>query len=151
MGSASAQMHPGRTPNPSLKITHVTPRDYLSDWLRLWNGRLDLIDEVIHSQFAAHNPGNPDFGRDHLRAVIAGLRSHFDVFSVKADLGPVAQGDLVAGRWIAVAVSAGEASHWVGQSIFRIADEQIVEHWEVNVQIQGLPFDISGISPVPQP
>lgn len=125
--------------------------DYLGAWLRLWNGRLDLIDEVIHPQFTAHNPGSPAYGREHLREVITQLRSYFDVFSVKADLGPVAQHDLVAGRWIAVAVSAGEASHWVGQSIFRILDGQIIEHWEVNVQLQGVPFDISGISPALRP
>lgn len=125
--------------------------DYLGAWLRLWNGRLDLIDEVIHPQFTAHNPGSPAYGREHLREVITQLRSHFDVFSVKADLGPVAQHDLVAGRWIAVAVSAGEASHWVGQSIFRILDGQIIEHWEVNVQLQGVPFDLSGISPALRP
>ncbi len=136
---------------PALKIHLVGQCDYLGEWLRLWNGRLDLIDEVIHPQFVAHNPSSPKLGREQLREIISKLRAHFDVFSVKADLGPVVQGDLVAGRWIAVAVSAGEASHWVGQSIFRILDNQIIEHWEVNVQLQGVPFDLSGISPALRP
>ena len=136
---------------PAFKILVVDPRNYFGEWLRVWNGRLDLLDEVIHPRFAAHNPGSGDFGREQLREIITRLRSHFDVFSVKADLGPVAQQNLVAGRWIAVAVSAGEASHWVGQSIFRIADDQIIEHWDVSVQLLGMPFDLTGITPAPQP
>ncbi len=127
----------------------VAQRDFLHDWLRLWNGRLDLIDEVVHPDFRAHVPDHPEYDRNTLRAIVGGLRAHFDVFSAKPDLGPIRQGDLVAGRWVAVAISAGESSHWVGQSIFRIQDERIIEHWEINVQLLGQPFELS--APAAQP
>lgn len=124
----------------------VEDRNYLGEWLRLWNGRIDLIDSVIHPEFVAHVPGLESFGREQLRQAIISLRNHFDVYSVRADIGPVSQGDLVAGRWIAVAVSAGESSYWVGQSIFGIRDGLIAEHWEIVAQLQGAPFDLEGIA-----
>lgn len=110
----------------------------------MWNGRIDLIDQTVHADFTAHVPGREPFGREQLRQVITALRAHFDVFSVKPELGPIREADLVSGRWTAVAVSAGEASHWVGHSIFRIADGRIHDHWEINSQLSGRPFDIAG-------
>lgn len=118
--------------------------DYLRAWLRLWNGRVHLLDETVHPDFTAHVPGIESFGREELRDIITRLRAHFDVFSVKPELGPINHGELVAGRWVAVAVSAGESSYWVGHSLFRVVDDLIIDHWEVSVQLQGKPFDISG-------
>lgn len=125
--------------------------DYLRAWLRLWNGRLDMLKETVHPDFVARVPGIEPFDRDALRALITRVRTHFDVFSSKPELGPITQGEFVSGRWVAVAVSAGESSYWVGHSIFRIADQQIIEHWEISAQTQGFPFDISDLGAAAEP
>jgi hypothetical protein len=120
--------------------------DPLDAWLRLWNGRLDLLKQTVHPDFRSHVPGMDSYDRTMLFRVIDSLRTRFDVFSVTPDLGPITTGDLTAGRWTAVAVTAGEASYWVGHSILRSKDGLILEHWEVNSQLQGNPFPIPSSS-----
>lgn len=118
--------------------------DPLTAWLRLWNGRLDLLDQTVHPQFRSMVPGLPDYDRAALAGVIGALRAQFDLFSVTADLGPLTDGDLTAGRWTAVGVSAGESSHWVGHSFLRVEDGLIIDHWEINAQLQGKAFPLPG-------
>lgn len=118
--------------------------DPLTAWLRLWNGRLDLVEQTVHPQFRGIVPGLAELDRPTLLRVIESVRAQFDLFSVTANLGPVTDGDLTGGRWTAVAVSAGESSHWVGHSFLRVADGLIVEHWEISAQLKGKPFPLAG-------
>ncbi|MGH3538785.1 MAG: nuclear transport factor 2 family protein, partial [Pseudonocardiaceae bacterium] len=46
------------------------------------------------------------------------------------DVGPIAEGDLVAGRWTGVGVTPdGEHMHFFGNDILRARDGRFVEHW----------------------
>jgi predicted SnoaL-like aldol condensation-catalyzing enzyme len=130
------------------RVTAITD-DPLSAWLRLWNGRLDLLTTTVHPHFRAYVPGQDPFGRATLHQIIESVRTQFDVFSVKIDVGPIRDGDLTAGRWTAVAVTAGESSYWVGQSILRLEEGLIREHWEINAQLRGKPFPLPQTVPHP--
>jgi hypothetical protein len=116
----------------------------LAAWLRLWNGRLDLLKETLHPQFR-HVPADyPPLDRAGMYRAIEAVRSRYDVYKVTATLGPVTQDDMTCGQWRALAVAANETSHWVGNSILRLQDGLIIEHWEVSVQVVGEPFPLPG-------
>lgn len=136
-------------------VTAITD-DPLRAWLRLWNGRLELLKETIHPEFVNIVPGQDDFDRAGLFTIINAVRTRFDVFSVKPELGPITQGDLTAGRWTALAVMAGDASAWTGHSILQVKDGRIYRHWEISRQEQGTSFAlprtklVSGDPPAPR-
>lgn len=119
--------------------------DSLSAWLRLWNGRLDLLDETLHPDFRNVVPGMPPLDRRAVFQLINEVRTRFDVFSVKVEIGPIVAEDLTAGRWAAVAVAAGATSHWHGHSILRAEQGRIIEHYEMSIQVEGEPFPLPGM------
>lgn len=74
----------------------------------MWNGRLELIDEVFASQVRDHNP-LPDQapGRDGQRQVIELFRSAFpDLFVTAHDV--IVSGQSAAVRWSASGTHRGE-------------------------------------------
>ena len=84
-----------------------------ADWTSLWNGELDLAARIVTDDFRIHF-GAPigAVDTDALRgpAGIAGFigkfRTRYDRLTYRVDVGPVVDGDKVAGRWIAEGVDA---------------------------------------------
>lgn len=66
------------------------------------------------------------------------------MFRVKPELGPIREADLVAGRVDGGSRQRGDASHWFRHETFRIASARVLDHWEINPQLSGRPFDIAG-------
>ncbi|MGH3512151.1 MAG: hypothetical protein ACRDQV_04710 [Pseudonocardiaceae bacterium] len=55
------------------------------------------------------------------------------------DVGPIAEGDLVAGRWTGVGVTPdGEHMHFFGNDILRARDGRFVEHWVASSASRGI-------------
>jgi len=56
-------------------------RDVIERYFRqLWSeGRLELVDELLHPDYVNHSPGSPDLprGRDGVRQVVQALRHAF--------------------------------------------------------------------------
>lgn len=122
--------------------------DPMAAWLRLWNGRVDLVKETLHSDFLNIVPGPvPDYDRIMLAKIIVDLRAQFDVFSVRCEIGPITDGEFTAGRWIAAAVTPGADSYWVGHSILQVREGKIFRHWEVSAQTKGEVFPLPGADP----
>lgn len=104
----------------------------------VWNGRLDLIDEVFASQVRDHNPlpGQAP-GRDGQRQVIELFRSAFpDLFVTAHDV--IVSGQSAAVRWSASGTHRGEVLGVAptgrqvtlrGIDIVRVDDGRITERW----------------------
>lgn len=69
-------------------------------WLfELWAGDLRVAEEILADSFVGHWPDQDIRGpRGAARAVEAG-RAPFNDISITLDVGPIAEGDKVAGHW----------------------------------------------------
>ncbi len=81
-------------------------------WMELWNGDLELADQIIHPEFAIHRFPPPHIpagltGRDALVAWVRRTRSFFDDLRFTVEAGPVIDGEMVAGRWLAEGAYCG--------------------------------------------
>src|SRR6266571_1230799 len=75
-------------------------------WIDLWNGDLAEVENVVHPEFSLHRlpaPTSPGHGqsREGLLAWINQTRFLFPDLQFTAEVGPIVDGDTVAGRWIA--------------------------------------------------
>jgi hypothetical protein len=68
--------------------------------------------------------------------------------SVKPELGPVQEQALAAGSRVAVVVSADESHDQVGHSLFFIADDLLIDHWEISMPGQARS---AGVAAAPTP
>jgi predicted SnoaL-like aldol condensation-catalyzing enzyme len=95
-------------------------------------GNVDILRTVVAEDFVEHSPGNPS-GRDAFVEFLANARAagvHLDLKRV------IAEGEYVVFHSLMTrpGVERGEAV----VDIFRLADGQLVEHWDV-------------VQPVPDP
>ena len=108
-------------------------------WMRAWNGETELIDEIISTDFKFH-PTNEDYsGRDGVRKMIEASRTPFDPIEFTVEILPIAQGDLVAARWIGegnyigglpgATAESGTKVRFSAIDILRIKDGKFVEYW----------------------
>ena len=115
------------------------------EWLALWNGDLAKADTIIAEDFRVHFsplPGTPEGtgqGRAGLTAWIAGFHQTFVPFRFVEQFAPVIDRDMIAGRWRATGVLAGEFPGaqaargtpvaFAGADFLRVAGGRIAEYW----------------------
>ncbi|WP_199430715.1 ester cyclase [Qaidamihabitans albus] len=107
-------------------------------WLHeLWNGELGELERlargVVTEDFVGNWPGRPALvrGPDQLAAVIRQGREMFDELAFEVEVGPVADGDLVAARWLARGSHAGEPVEFRGHDLLRRAGDAFAEYWVI--------------------
>jgi predicted ester cyclase len=113
-------------------------------WIDLWNGDLELAEQIVHPEFAIHRipaPHIPDGlgGQEALKAWVVGTRSFFDDLRFTVEVGPIVDGEMVAGRWVAEGsyqgglpgstAPAGTHIRFHGNDIWRAQDGLIREYW----------------------
>lgn len=113
-------------------------------WIALWNGNLAELDAIIHPDFVRQGAPPPSSsvcvrGRDGLRAWIQQPSMLVEGFRFTVQVGPIVDGDLVAGRWVAEGtytggipgstVAAGTRVRFHGNDIWRAEDGLIREYW----------------------
>ena len=113
-------------------------------WIELWNGNLSLGPEIIHPDFVVNRVPAPHVpeglgGREALLAWVEATRSFFDDLRFTVEVGPVVDGDKVAGRWVAEGayqggipgstVPAGTHVAFHGNDIWRAEGGQVREYW----------------------
>ena len=132
---------PAASPSANLSANKDLVRRYLADVLSA--GRLDVLDQLLSSDFVDSTPGAPKDvkGPDMVRAAQQRAREIFpEVEYIVDDL--IAEGDKVVARYTVRATSRGSGSapghpiEVTGITIFRIADGRIRETWIVNDQIE---------------
>ncbi len=113
-------------------------------WIGLWNGGLDQAAAIIHPDFVFHRippPRLPEgvHGREALLAWIRQSRSIFDDLRFTVEVGPIIDGDSVAGRWVAEGTyrggvpgstaPPGSPVRFHGNDIWRAENGLIREYW----------------------
>ncbi len=115
-----------------------------SHWAALWNGDYSQ-QSIIAPDFRLHAvllDGRPDTaiaGREAFIAWIKQARAPFQAMQFTGMVGPLADGDYVAGRWRVTGVyrggmpgakvAPGTAVTFDGTDILRVRGGQIVEYW----------------------
>jgi predicted ester cyclase len=114
-------------------------------WLALWNGDLAVADEIVAPEFVAHfaplgSSPSEVRGPAGLTEWIGGILSAFSDHRFATTVGPLADGELVAGHWLfrgtyrggipgASPAAAGTAVEYAGIDILRVEAGRIVEYW----------------------
>jgi predicted ester cyclase len=113
-------------------------------WIELWNGDLGQAEEIIHPDFVVHRIPQPHIppglgGRDALVEWVKATRSFFEDLRFTVEVGPVVDGQMVAGRWIAEGayqggipgstVAPGTRVGFHGNDIWRAEAGVIREYW----------------------
>ena len=107
-------------------------RDLYLHWINeLWNGRAAAID-LVADTFVGHWPDRDVRGPHELQAIIDETRAMLDGPHFAVDIGPLCDGDLVAGRWRGIGRMSGGPAEFVGNDILRIAEGKAVEYWGVS-------------------
>ena len=126
-------------------MTTPLSKDLWTPWVALWNGDLAVADTLIAPHFVAHfspmggSPGEVR-GPEGLKGWIGGAMAAFTEPRFTTVVGPIGDGDLVAGRWVFTATyrggmpgaapdAAGRRVEYAGMDIFRVEAGQIVEYW----------------------
>lgn len=94
----------------------------------LWSGRY-RAEDVVSGDFVGHWPTRDVHGPAELQAVIDDVRRTFRELQFVIDVGPLHDGDLVAGRWIGTGATRDGPARYTGNDIIRIANGTIVEYW----------------------
>ncbi len=122
-----------------------TYKDLWASWVALWNGNLALADQIIAPDFVAHfaaigtSPGEVR-GPAGLAQWIGGTRAAFTDARFTTVVGPLAENDLVAGRWVfrgtyqggmpgSSPAAVGKQMEYAGIDLFRVRDGHIAEYW----------------------
>ncbi|HYT79394.1 MAG TPA: ester cyclase [Actinomycetota bacterium] len=113
-------------------------------WIDLWNGNLDVAEQIIHPDFDVHRIPMPHVpeglgGRDTLVEWVRQTRSIIDGLRLTVEVGPLVDGEMVAGRWFAegsyrggipgATAPAGTRVRFHGNDIWRAEDGLIREYW----------------------
>lgn len=102
-------------------------------------GELELVDELVHPDFADHDPAHPDEprGPGSVRGTVRNLHGMFSELRFEVE-DEIAEGDRVVQR---VTMSGRHTGPLMGReptnrtfavrhvNIWRIADGQIADHW----------------------
>jgi predicted ester cyclase len=113
-------------------------------WIELWNGNLDLAEHIIHPDFEIHRVPMPHVpeglgGRDILVEWVKQTRSILGSLRFTVEVGPIVDGEIVAGRWLAegsyqggipgATAPTGTPVGFHGNDIWRADDGLIREYW----------------------
>ncbi len=100
--------------------------------LELWHGDYSVADEILTADFVGHWPDREVEGRDALVELIRDTRAMFTSLEFELELGPIADGDLVAARWTGTGRTNEGELQLLGHDILRIADGRFAEYWVVS-------------------
>jgi steroid delta-isomerase-like uncharacterized protein len=115
-------------------------------------GKLDLVDELVVSDYIGHTPLGDIYGPEGAKQFFATLREAFPNLQITVE-DQIAEGDKVATRWTArgthegqfqTVPATGRQIAMTGMTIFRIANARIVEGW-TNADILGMLVQIGAI------
>jgi predicted ester cyclase len=113
-------------------------------WVELWNGDLELANEIIHPDFTFEQFPPPQLpgglaGRERLVAWVTQTRALFPGLRFTVEVGPIVDGETAAARWVAegtygggipgTTAPPGTRFRFHGTDIWRAEDGLIREYW----------------------
>jgi hypothetical protein len=119
-----------------------------SQWVRMWNGELELSDQIIGDDFIAHlaadapRPQGELRNASTVRAWVDAVRSRSDEMTYKLRDGPVVSGSTVLAYWQARGRARTTDRSMAdfaksGVDILRVANGKFVEYWTANFNTAG--------------
>ena len=126
--------------------TRITENKALySQWVRMWNGELELCDHIIGDEFVVHRaaacpqPMAEIKDPQTVRAWVGATRSHIDAMTYDVKEAPSVTATTVMAYWRATTGStrtphrpASDVAK-VGVDVLRIANGKFVECWTANI------------------
>lgn len=100
-------------------------------WIsELWAGR-PVAAEIVTDDFVGHWPDREVHGPDELTQIIEQTRNMLKDLTFDIELGPLHDGDLVAGRWVGSGKSPDGPVRFTGNDILRLTDDgqRFAEYW----------------------
>jgi hypothetical protein len=98
-------------------------------WINeLWAGKR-IAPEIVTTDFVGHWPDREIHGPDELQAIIDETRNMLADLTFTIELGPLIDGEMVAGRWVGRGRSDDQAMPFTGNDILRIEDGRFAEYW----------------------
>jgi SnoaL-like domain len=107
----------------------TSPRALYERWINeLWAGK-PVAAEIVTNDVVGHWPDRQDHGPDELQAIIAETRNMLADLTFAIELGPLIDGDMVAGRWIGRGRSDEGHMSFTGNDILRVEGNRFAEYW----------------------
>jgi ketosteroid isomerase-like protein len=107
--------------------------DLYERWLlELWHGDYDVAAEIVAGDFVGHWPDREVRGRDALVELIRETHAMFTTLRFTLELGPLADGEYVVGRWTGAGTTAEGEMRLLGNDILRVRDGRFAEYWVVS-------------------
>jgi hypothetical protein len=98
-------------------------------WIdELWAGR-QVASEVVSDDFVGHWPDREVHGPAELQEIIRETRNMMSDLVFTIEVGPLVDGDLIAGRWVGTGATEDGPMRFTGNDILRVADGRFVEYW----------------------
>lgn len=114
-------------------------------WLTMWNGNLALANEIVAPGCVVHQApfgaGEPPVfrGPDGVAKMVEMGRTPFADLTFTPEIGPIADGAFVCGRWLGqgayrggipgATTPEGTPIAFRGIDILRVEDGKVVEYW----------------------
>jgi hypothetical protein len=107
----------------------TSAKELYQRWIdELWAGQ-PIADEVVSDDFVGHWPDREVRGPTQLQSIIDETQQMFSDLSFVIEVGPIVEGDLVAGRWVGSGTTKDGPMRFTGNDILRVADGRFVEYW----------------------
>ena len=106
--------------------THDLYRRWLEE---LWAGTPGAAEQLVAEEFVGHWPDRDVHGPAELAAVVAQTRAMFTELTFALQVGPIVDGDLVAGRWTGTGTTPEGPVGFSGNDVLRVAQGRFVEYW----------------------
>jgi hypothetical protein len=98
-------------------------------WIdELWAGK-PVAAEVVSDDFVGHWPDRDVHGPAELQAIIDETQKMFSDLTFSIEIGPLVDGDLMAGRWVSSGTTQDGPMRFTGNDILGFADGRFVEYW----------------------
>ncbi|OBK24784.1 nuclear transport factor 2 family protein [Mycobacterium asiaticum] len=109
----------------------TTARELYHRWItELWSGR-PVAAEIVTEDFVGHWPDREVHGPAELQQIIDETRNMLADLVFRIEIGPLQEGNLVAGRWVGSGLGPDGQVEFTGNDILRLAadGQRFAEYW----------------------
>ena len=116
-------MHPG------YELIMTPAKALYERWINeLWAGE-PVAAEIVSDDFVGHWPDREVHGPDELQAIIQETRKMLADLTFAIEIGPMVDGEMVAGRWVGSGRSDDGPVQFTGNDILRVEGDRFAEYW----------------------
>lgn len=99
-------------------------------WIdEVWTATPGALTAVVAENFLGHWPERTVTGREGLGSIIRQTHEMFVDLEFQITVGPIVEGDYVAGRWIGRSKTADGEMRLSGNDVLRTVGGRIAEYW----------------------